>query len=90
VSGGGRALAKSGADILVISSAVGAASIRHDVNTPAYVCEPAALLHMWKARSNDDVHPASFDRTGNGVVYRSDGRGHVRDRKQARTLSVPA
>jgi predicted amidohydrolase len=67
------ALAKSGTDILVISSAVGAASTSHDVNAPAYFWEPAALLRMWKTRSNDNVHLAASDWTGNGVVIEETG-----------------
>lgn len=67
------ALAKSGTDILVISSTVGAASTSHDVNTPAYFWEPAALLRMWKTRTNDCVHLAASDWTGNGVVIEETG-----------------
>jgi predicted amidohydrolase len=67
------ALAKSGADILVISSAVGAASTSHHVNAPAYFWEPAALVRMWKTRSNDNVHVAASDWTGNGVVIEETG-----------------
>jgi len=67
------ALAKSGTDILVISSTVGAASTSHDVNAPAYFWEPAALLRMWKTRTNDGVHLAASDWTGNGVVIEETG-----------------
>jgi len=67
------ALAKSGTDILVISSAVGATATSHNVNAPAYFWEPAALVRMWKTRSNDNVHVAASDWTGNGVVIEETG-----------------
>jgi predicted amidohydrolase len=67
------ALAKSGTDILAISSTVGAASTSHNVNAPAYFWEPAALLRMWKTRTNDGVHLAASDWTGNGVVIEETG-----------------
>jgi S1-C subfamily serine protease len=67
------ALTKSGTDIVVISSTVGAASTSHDVNAPAYFWEPAALLRMWKTRTNDDVHLAASDWTGSGVIIAETG-----------------
>jgi predicted amidohydrolase len=67
------ALAKSGTDIVVISSSVGATSTSHDVNAPGYFWEPAALLRMWKTRTNDIVHLAASDWTGNGVVIEETG-----------------
>jgi predicted amidohydrolase len=67
------ALTKSGTDILVISSAVGVPVTSHDVNAPAYFWEPAALLRMWKTRSNDNLHVAASDWTGNGVVIEETG-----------------
>ena len=67
------AAAKAGTDILVISSAAGAPSTSHSVNAPAYFWEPAALLRMWKTRSNDNVHVAAADWTGNGVVINETG-----------------
>jgi len=67
------AASKLGTDILVISSTVGATSTSHNVNAPAYFWEPAALLRMWKTRSNDSVHVAASDWTGNGVVIEETG-----------------
>lgn len=67
------ALAKSGADIVAISSSVGATPTSHDVNAPGYAWEPAALLRMWKTRTNDGVHLAASDWTGNGVVIEETG-----------------
>jgi hypothetical protein len=67
------ALAKAGADILAISSTVGAPSTSHNVNAPAYFWEPAALLRMWKTRSNDNLHVVASDWTGNGVVIEETG-----------------
>lgn len=67
------ALAKSGTDILAISSTVGLPTTSHDVNAPAYFWEPSALLRLWKTRSNDNVHVAASDWTGNGVVIEETG-----------------
>jgi len=64
----GTALAKSGADLVLISSAVGAPVTSHNVNAPHYFWEPAALLRQWKTRTNEVVHLASADWTGHGAV----------------------
>lgn len=62
------AAAKSGADLILISSAVGSPVTSHNVNAPHYFWEPPALLRMWKTRTNEVVHLAAADWTGNGVV----------------------
>lgn len=80
------ALAKSGTDIVVISSAVGSTSTSHGASAsthfglppallglPSYFWKPEALLRMWKTRTNDIVHLAASDWTGNGVVIEETG-----------------
>jgi predicted amidohydrolase len=62
------AAAKSGADLVLISSAAGAEVTSHDVNAPHYFWEPPALLREWKTRTNEVVHLAAADWTGNGAV----------------------
>lgn len=64
-------LSKSGIDILLISSSVGAAMTIHNVNAPNYFWEVDALQRMWKTRSNHVFHVAASDWTGNGIVIES-------------------
>jgi predicted amidohydrolase len=62
------AAAKSGADLVLISSAAGSPATSHDVNAPHYFWEPPALLREWKTRTNEVVHLAAADWTGHGAV----------------------
>lgn len=61
-------LAKSGIDILIVSSTVGAPVTSHNVNSPNYSWKVDALLRLWKTRTDHVFHLVASDWTGSGVV----------------------
>jgi len=61
-------LAKSGIDLLLVTSAVGANDTLDNVDAPNYFWDVDALLRMWKTRTNHVFHLAASDWTGNGAV----------------------
>lgn len=63
------ALAKSGVDILLITSIAGANWTSHNVNSPNYFWEPTMLQRLWKTRANEVMHIAASDWTGHGAIF---------------------
>lgn len=66
-------LAKSGIDILLVTSRVGAPTTSHDVNAPNYFWEIDMLRKNWRTATNHIFHLVASDWTGNGTVIENLG-----------------
>lgn len=66
-------LAKTGIDILAITSRVGAATTDHDVNAPNYFWDVDMLYKEWTTATDHVFHLVASDWTGNGTVLENLG-----------------
>jgi predicted amidohydrolase len=65
-------LAKSGVDLLVISSGVGIEQINISMGVN-YFSDVETLHRMWRVRSNEVLHVAASDWTGHGAIIENGG-----------------
>jgi hypothetical protein len=66
-------LAKTGIDILAITSRVGAPTTDHDVNAPNYFWDVDMLYKEWTTATDHVFHLVASDWTGNGTVLENLG-----------------
>lgn len=69
-------LAKSGADMVVITSTVGMEQPPEPLSEINYMADIATLRRTWKVRSNDGVHVTAADWTGTGMIV-DNGGGYI-------------
>ncbi|WP_158623850.1 nitrilase-related carbon-nitrogen hydrolase [Corallococcus llansteffanensis] len=84
----GTHLAKSGIDLLLISSSVGVNTVLEGSFAASYLWDVAALRNLWTTRNNEVFHVAASDWTGNGVLIENGG-GYI-SRMEELDASVPA
>lgn len=65
-------LAKTGVDIVLVSSKVGTASTEPRIHAGVSV-DAQMLLDLWKTRTNDGFHFAASDATGYGLLVKDNG-----------------
>ncbi|MCX8129033.1 MAG: hypothetical protein N3I35_02910 [Clostridia bacterium] len=66
-------LAKSGTDLLLISSTAGTEFETNDILSMNYYWNIKYLKTLWKVRTNEGLHLAASDWTGNGMIIKNSG-----------------
>jgi predicted amidohydrolase len=79
-------LAKSGADMVVITSTVGFDAPPKFLSDINYVSDVATLKRTWKVRSNDSVHVTASDWTGTGIIVENGG-GYINQTRDANSTT---
>ncbi|MGK4006319.1 nitrilase-related carbon-nitrogen hydrolase [Sorangium sp. So ce1036] len=72
----GTHLAKAGADLVLITSTSGSRAPNDPLSSIGYHWDVDALRRMWKTRTNEVVHLAASDWTGNGILV-ANGGGYI-------------
>lgn len=80
-------LAKSGADVLIITSTVGTWVPGAPFLGVNYFSDSPTLERMWRVRSNESVHVVAADWTGTGIIVENGG-GYI-SRVLSATPSTP-
>ncbi|WP_437650403.1 nitrilase-related carbon-nitrogen hydrolase [Sorangium sp. So ce362] len=69
----GTHLAKAGADLVLITSTSGSLAPKDPLSRIGYHWDVDALRRMWRTRTNEVVHLAASDWTGNGIIVENGG-----------------
>ncbi len=73
-------LAKSGIDLLIISSTAGTGINYNNILNINYLWDINSLKTLWKVRTNETFHLAASDWTGNGMLIKNSG--YIEDLKE--------